>query len=63
MGVGLSWRASAAAVNGANLDVAAFSASLAARVSGRSVNVGVAGAGYLPSKPRPSMRWRQWRRR
>ncbi|WP_156689800.1 hypothetical protein [Mycobacterium sp. Marseille-P9652] len=45
-GLGAPGHASAAAVEAAHIDVAAFTESLAARVAGRSTNVGVADAGY-----------------
>lgn len=50
--VGLGWsaQASAAAVDAAHMDVAAFTASLAARVNTRSGQVGVADAGYLANE-------------
>lgn len=46
-GLGAPGQASAAAVDAAHLDVAAFSGSLAARVSGHSTNVEAADADYV----------------
>ena len=46
-GLGLSCQTSAAAVDAAHADVAAFTAGLAARVSGHAGGVGQADASYL----------------
>ncbi|MEE6175388.1 hypothetical protein [Mycobacterium sp. 050134] len=49
-GLGVSGQASAAAVDAAHVDVAAFTASLAARVGTRSAGVGAADAGYVANE-------------
>lgn len=49
-GLGLSCQASAAAVDAAHVDIAAFTASLAARVGTHSAHVGEADAGYLANE-------------
>lgn len=49
-GLGSSWQPSAAAVNGAQVDVAAFTAGLAAQVSARIAGVGQAETGYVANE-------------
>lgn len=49
-GPGLSCQASATAVSAAHVDIAAFTASLAARVGTHSSHVGEADAGYLATE-------------
>lgn len=49
-GLGLSCQPSAAAVHGAHMDVAAFTAGLAAQVRARAVGVGQADTGYVANE-------------
>lgn len=49
-GLGLSCQPSAAAVNGAHVDVAAFTARLAAQVRARAIGVGQADTRYIANE-------------
>ncbi|OBJ33739.1 hypothetical protein [Mycobacterium colombiense] len=50
VGLGLPCQPSAAAVNAAHVDIAVFTASLAARVDTHSIHVGEANGGYLTNE-------------
>jgi hypothetical protein len=50
IGLGLSCQPSAAAVNGAHVDVAAFTAELAAQVGARATRVGQADTRYVANE-------------